>query len=389
MNLLNLHSGLQTFADNLGGLFLTVLLYQRGFSLETIFFALSLSFFARPILRPFSLWLCERWSLKKVMVIGTLIASLLYPALGFSESLGFWFIGFLAIYTLTDVFYWLPYHTMFAILGDAQSRGRQTGLRDGLLKITETIAPICSGFIVAGFGYQSVFWISMTLSLFSVLPLVLLPSNILARQKSRKPIKEQTKMKGFWLYFSDGFATLSDIIWALLLFQIVLNPLSFGTLFGISVGLQWVLHLFSGKAFDEGKAARLLKIGAAFLVVSILGRALIASSIPEILLFDLFFAIGVSLFAPAFNAAFYKLSKKSHDSLEYQYYSEMGWDIGAAIACLMVSGLVLLGFGLRLPMIISTIGIIASLLIILEHFDLTKLKKQHPPQKTPLMPEKL
>ncbi len=354
INLLNIHLGIQSFGNNFGALFIGVFLFQLGIPLWQIFLGLAGSYFIRLLLRPISLKLCFRYGLKKILILGTLFYAINYPILGQVQNLDSWFIIFFFTFAITDIFYWLPYHSIFAILGDNELRGKQTSVRDGLYMIGVFLAPLSSGIIILNYGYKAAFVISMLFILLSLFPILKMPILSLKGYETKALKTKTISRKGFWLYVGDGFFMNQEFIWNLILFLIVINPAYFGALVGLGVLLRILLTLVVGHQFDKGK--QFFFLGILFMSISVIGRAIWADTVPEVIISDIFIAAGYILYSPIFSSVFYNLSKKSQHPIWFQYYAEMGWDIGAGSAALVTAALTSLGYSLQTAMMTSVLG---------------------------------
>lgn len=366
INYLNLHFSVQAFANGFGNLFIGVFLYQAGIPLWQIFLAFGASLVVRLIFRPFALKLCFRYGLKKVLIIGTIFFALNYPLLGQVVGLDAWFYLFFIVFALTDDLYWLPYHTIFTLLGDKKHRGRQTGLRDGLIKISEFLAPLVSGILVITYGYWAAFGAAMFFMLISLVPLIKIPEIETKHlsTKSRQPISKE----GFWLFVGNGFFSNHSFTWKLILFLFILNPAYFGGLIGLAVLFELFLNMFVGHLFDKGKGKIISRIGTLIIVLAVLGRGIFVDTIPEVIFYDIIFAIGLTLYMPIFDSAFYNFSKSSKHPLWYHYYAEIGWDIGAIAASLITAFIVYTTNDLRLAMMISLAGLLITNHILTKYF---------------------
>jgi MFS family permease len=375
INLLNVHYVLQTFANNMVDLFIGVFLYQAGIHVYLIFIALAASLVVRMVLRPIALKLCHFLGLKPVLILGTIFYAVQFLILGQIENLGFWFLLFFFIHALTDVLYWLPYHTTYALLGDNNHRGKQTGLRDGLTKISGSLAPFLSGILVLFFGYWSAFILASVVMLLSIIPILKL-SHIDLKQTGKPNRKNRSNIiKGFWLYVGDGFWYMQSFVWSMVLFLIVLNPAYFGGLIALTVLVKFFLNILVGDLFDNGKGKIVSRLGTFFIVLAVLGRSFFVDTIPEVIIFNIFFAIGLALYMPIFDSAFYNFSKSSKNPLRYHYFAEIGWDIGAISASLLTALIVYLSWNFRFAMLLSLLGLLITNYILANYFLINGHKK--------------
>lgn len=356
INLISIHSGILVIAEQMGFIFMGVYLYQVGLPLWQIFVAWSLNFFIRLIVRPLSIKSSFTFGLKTTLIIGAILYATVFSILTQVQGIDYWLAIFLIVWALTDCFYWLTFHTFFALHGDNEKRGKQMGFKMTLMLFAQLLAPLIAAILISISGFNSAFFTSAAIMFVSIIPLFFTSNIKIKKTKWRKANKSLSK-EGFWVYIGDAIFYNQDLAWRLFLFIFISDVIQFGGLLSLAILFQMILSLFVGHFFDGGKGKNLLLIGMLFISIAELGRALFIKTIPEIIFFDLIFMLGLTFYRPTIDASLSNISKSAKHTLWYNYNSEIGWDIGSIFAALL-SALILYIFpeGLRYVLLISFLG---------------------------------
>src|SRR5580698_8153654 len=88
INRVNLHYGVQAFAQGAGGIFILVSLLRAGLSVSATLLAFAAILAGRFVLRPAILPLAKQWGLKPMVIIGTLGVACQYAVLGNVRGVG-------------------------------------------------------------------------------------------------------------------------------------------------------------------------------------------------------------------------------------------------------------------------------------------------------------
>ena len=359
INRLNLHVLIHTAADNLVNIFLGIYFYQIGFPLWSIFTIWGLNYIVRFIIRPLSVKIQFKVGLKKSIILGTLAYASLYPILNQVNGVNIWLIIFILDMAITDVLYWLPYHTSFAILGDQGTRGKQTGARDSARYLASVLAPITSATLINLVDFEGMFLAASSLMILSILPLIKLKSPPLNEQFNFKKAMQKINKKGFWLYLGDGIFSHHIFAWQLILFILIQDYILFGWLLSLAVLFQVLGSLTIGHLFDKKKKTKLILVtGLSLAGITIIGRSLWAVNIPIIILFDIVYMISVILYAPVINSIYYNACQKSNHPLWFQFFAETGWDIGTSATAFLAALITYHTDDIQLAMALSSIGLL-------------------------------
>ncbi len=364
---LNLHFTLHQFGQGISYIFSGIFLYQIGVQLWQIYLIWAATFMTRFILRPFAAKFAMEVGLKKTVMFGSAFYSTMYLALGQVQGIDKWLALFVLLVGVTDVLYWLPYHAYFSMVGHIKSRGKETSIRDALRNIAGFLSPLVGGIFINTYGYGPAFVATAAIMIMATIPLYYAPE-VEIRKMGFKEALQKIDKKGFWIYAGDGFFTHSSFVWKFVLFLLVLDLTTFGGLLGLAVFLQ-ALGIFAiGKLFDKNKTSRLYKYGLLFAAGAVIGRALFAFSIVEVIALDILFMLGYGIYGPILNSAYYNTSRKSESTLWFQYFAETGWDVGTASAALIGAFMLYQGYDVRATMIFTVAGTLIIMSFLSNYF---------------------
>lgn len=331
VNLINIHAALKRLAIEMGEIFGAIYLYDLGVPLHKIFLAWAAIFLIRIFVRPFGLWLIHKRGLRKSVLLGSILFSAYYLILGQVGGLDWWLVTFVVYAAIADTLYWLPYHAYFAALGDAEHRGKQVGVRESLIRIAATLGPLTGGLLINTFGFYAAFLSAAFLCLVAAIPVYLAPEVKIGRKISWRQAWKQRA--GFWLFVGDGWGYNAHIFtWNIILFILLGNVATFGMLLSLAAVFQIIGLLLLGRGVDQGNGKQIYRIGITLSALVVLGRAIFADTVAEVIFFDVLFAIQTCFYCPAFNTALYNSAKKSPNVAWFHFFAESGWDVGAMIA---------------------------------------------------------
>ena len=134
VNRLNLHSAIQAFAQNAGGVFVFVYLLKAGVPAALVFCVVAGMNAPRFVLRPLVLPLA-RGSGLKALLTGTVLEARSIPASGRARA-GEPLIAVIFGGSVGSVLYWTWYHAFFSASGDAEHRGGQVGAREAMSAVS-------------------------------------------------------------------------------------------------------------------------------------------------------------------------------------------------------------------------------------------------------------
>ena len=358
INLLNLHTGLQRFSNSIFDVFGAIYLLQLGISFPVVALVWAASFVLRMFLRPLSLLMAQKIGLKRATIFGTIIGAGLFLVLAQVNGLTIWLYIFIVFLALYDITYWLPYHSYYAAVGNYKDRGKHVGVRGAFVTLFRAAAPIVGAVLISKFGFWSLYLVAMISMLVSVIPILFASDYRQDTSMNFKRALRSIDKRGFLIQIGDGIVyNAHGFMWIIVLFFLTKNIISFGWLIGFEVLLTAVLFLVLGDMIDKGKGRKILSIGIILFSLVILGRTFFVYTINAVIISQIAFAVAVVFYRSIFQTSFYNLAKKTKNTLWFNFFGEMGWDIGALIILVLSAVLVSLGLEIRYIMPFAIVGL--------------------------------
>jgi len=357
INALNFHSALYQFAVAFGHVFSIIYLYTAGVSIPLIFLVWGGYFIIRLIFRPSLLQMSLKLGLRRSLILSTAATAISYIILGMVSGANVWLWIYMVYASLTDTLYWLLYHTCFTVHGDYDLRGKQTAIRNALIYGGRLLAPVIGGFLINSMGFWSAFIGATCFTLISVIPLLRMDDIQMKERLSLREAISSVQHDGFWLFIGDSIFNFYTYIWTLVLFLLLDDIIVFGGLLSLAVLFQILGTLIIGHHFDRGKWRLFFSVGLIAVAVALLGRTFIVETIAAVIVTDLIFMFGDTLYVPILHSAFYNTAKKSHHALWYQLFAESGWDVGGIILSFITAAWTFSGGDLRLAILPCLLGL--------------------------------
>jgi hypothetical protein len=359
VNRVNLHSAVVALAESAGGVFFLVYLLKAGVPAPVVLAAQAAVFIGRFLLRPALLPLAVRFGLKPLLIAGTLGLAAQYPMLSQVHGVGAWLWATCAVAAFGELFYWLAYNTVFAVIGDAERRGQQIAAREAAVALVGIVGPIAGAWALATLGPGPAFAAVGLVQMLAAIPLLGLPNVAVARQAAGAFAAGR---RGFALLAADGWFDAAFIyVWRIALFIALGSDIAayggamaLAGLVGAGAGLAIGRHIDAGRgrravALTYAVAAGLVVIRAASLGSPWLAAAANAAG-----------AALLPLLSPTLGSATYNLAKASPCPLRFHMATEGGWDFGASLALLAAAALSALGAPLAYPLLLALAGVAAS-----------------------------
>ncbi|MBI1935943.1 hypothetical protein HYS31_05870 [Candidatus Woesearchaeota archaeon] len=377
ISLLNIHHGILMLANHLAGIFSAIYLYKNGLDLWQVFLVWCGIFIVRFAVRPFSLWISLRKGLKKSLLTGILCYAVLYQILYQVNGLNFWLAVFIIFAAITDVFYWLPFHAFYALIGSEKTRGRDFGTREFLISITGIFAPAIGGFFIAVYGFFVLFLAASLLILASAIPILTMNDAPMEKNFTFRTAFKNVSKSGFWLFVGDGwYSTGLLFLWPIILFLMFNNYVTYGSLLTIALFFQSLGFIVLGSIIDSGKGKIVYKLALILGAFALVGRAAFAFTIPAVIFFDLLYAIVNCFYYSSLGVALYNSSRSSKNQLWFQYFAENGWDVGAFSLTLLAAGAAYFGLNVRLVFAATPAGLLLVWHILAQYFNNYQSNKQ-------------
>ena len=355
INRIYLHSALLGLSEYSGGAFVFVFLLKAGIALPIVFLSLAAIVLMRLLFRQMVLPFAYRFGIRAALITGIAIGAVAFIPIGYVHDVGPMLVLFLALAALGDAFYWACFHATSARLGDAEARGAQVSVVQLVYSLSNIAGPLIGGFLQVGAGPVWAFVFAGLIRVLSIWPLLSTPDPVIDRTAK---IEARSKHFAAQVYFFDGFGNAcAGNAFALALFiTLGENFQTFGFALAGAAVFGAVMGLGIGRLFDLGHRKWSTAIGMSavclFVITAALGYHSAITAIAALALG----AITGPLYASAFNARVYNLSKASGDSLRFQIWGEGGWDLGCALGGVIAALLTWLGFSFTWPIAIGLLG---------------------------------
>lgn len=355
---LYLHSGLQSFVEAGGGIFVAGFLVSRGFSFPAALASFALILLSRLALRPLALPLALRFGVRSVLMIGVVIRAASFAMLPFVHEVGPLLVLFLAVSGLGSVLYWTAWHAFLPALTDSGRGGQQVSMQQATSALVGIVAPAAGGLLLAHGGALAAFTVITVLQLASALPLLGAPNPAI---DPAAVLPADTATRARRLYFHEGFHSgCSVVIWNLALFASLGEHFDqFGAAMAAAGIAAAAGSLFVGRLIDGGRPRHSLVIayGLAALALAAkgtaLGHPLLAVGATAL------GALVVPMTSTAMLAPLYAMARQGPCLLRFSMASEGGWDMGCALASFLAAALLAAGAGFRLPILMGLAAIAA------------------------------
>lgn len=356
VNRLNLHSGIQTLAQEAGGIFILVFLLKAGVPAPLVLCSMAAMTAGRFVLRPFVLPIARRLGLRTTLVLGTLLEAAVFPILPFVKGVDGAFLAMVLVSPLGSVLYWTCYHAYFAAVGDDEHRGGQVAVRTALMALVGIGAPLLGGWALFLGGPWLAFPAAGVLQMLAALPLLGAPQVAVA---PAAPGGFRVAWMGSALMACDGiFAGGYHYVWQVALFIALGESFTaYGGAMALSALAGTVFTLWIGKHIDAGKGRSAILI--AFVVAAgVLALRGVSLGSPWLAVTaNALGALVVAVWVPALMAPIYNLAKASPCPLRFSVATEGGWDIGCGVSCLVGAAIVASGATYAAPILIGLVGV--------------------------------
>lgn len=350
------HSGLQSLAENTGGLFMTAFLVKQGVSQPLALAAFAALVMTRFAMRPVVLPLAVGRGLRAVVLMGIVVRALGYVLLGFVTRADGWMIAYVLAMGLGSVLYWTAWHAYNAAIADHATRGQQVSLQQAASAGVAIVAPILGGLIHDSMGPVAGFALIAAIQLAAAWPLWSAPD---ARVAAQVTLDRAVIRFAQPLYCAEGLHSGAvNVVWNLALFVSLGERFgAFGGTMALSGACAAVASLLIGRRIDAGQGRAMVPLaygcaGLAVLIKAVAWRYPVAAIAATAL-----GALVTPITQVALLAPLYVMAHRSACPLRFAMATEAGWDFGCAVACLLAAGALALGASYGVPILAGLIGV--------------------------------
>lgn len=347
----HLHYGVQAFAEGLSGIFVLAYLLKAGVPLAAAIAVLAFILAGRFAMRPAVLPVAKRWGLRRALIFGTLVTAASFILLPAVQGVGWSLAAYCAVSALGSVFYWTCFHAYFAVVGAAEDRGHQVGVREALATSLGVIAPAIGGWSLGFLGPGWTFILAGGLHALAALPLLHAPDVDVA---VTAPDSFGAARRAALIYIADGPLASGFYLWQIVLFLTLCQTYAaYGAVISAAALIGAVAGVVLGRSIDAGKGRSAVKISYAAAAVLTLTRAFGDHSTGLAIAATALGAISAALLVPIMMTPVYNLAKTAPCPLRFSMMTEGAWDMSCGAAFLLAAALVALGAPLALTLLMG------------------------------------
>ncbi len=358
-----LHSALQILAEYSGGVFIYVYLLKAGISVALVFCTIAAWCIGRLVLRQMVVPAAKRFGLRNCLVFGTVVDGIDYLILGQVHEPSSMLIAYILCSSFGNCFYWTCYHSMVAMLGNAEKRGAQVSAIGFIIALNSIIGPLLGGFLLVHAGTSYGFLGAALLQFLSLIPLLKMTNVEIAKTAT---VESGALRRARRIYFADGVTTASGyFIWAVALFQTLGESFtSYGAALAVAGLAGAIMSLGVGRLIDIGHFSKAHQIAYGFTAMALIVKALGFSQPWSAVAANAIGAIAAPLYWSAMMSNVYNLAQSSSCPLRFQVAAEGAWDMGLALGCLIAAALMWAGFGYFAPLAFGLFGCAAGYILL-------------------------
>jgi MFS family permease len=353
---ITVHSALQSFAENTGGLFMTAFLVAQGVSQPLALAAFAALVMTRFAMRAIVLPLAVGRGLKRVVVLGIVIRAAGYVLLGFVTRADGWMLAYVLAMGLGSVLYWTAWHAYNAAIAQGATRGRQVSLQQAATAGVAIVAPVIGGLIHDRMGPVAGFALIAAIQLGAAWPLLRAPDVRVAAQATvdRALIRFARP-----LYCAEGLHSGAvNVVWNLALFVSLGERFgAFGGTLALSGACAAGASLLVGRRIDAGQGRAMVPLAYGCAGLAVLAKAIAWRHPVAAVAATALGAVVTPITQVALLAPLYAMARRSACPLRFAMATEAGWDLGCALACMLAAGALALGTSYTWPILAGLAGV--------------------------------
>ena len=351
-----IHSGLQSLAENTGGLFMTAFLVRQGVSQPLALAAFAALVMTRYAMRPIVLPLAIALGLRGVVLIGITVRAAGYVLLGFVTRADGWMLAYVLAMGFGSVLYWTAWHAYNAAIADHGTRGQQVSLQQAASAGVAIVAPVLGGLIHDRMGAVAGFALIAGIQLAAAWPLLFAPDVRVAAQ-----IKVDRAVIRFArpLYCAEGLHSGAvNVVWNLALFVSLGERFgAFGGTMALSGACAAGASLLIGRRIDAGHGRAMVPLAYGCAALAVLVKVIAWRHPVAAIAATALGAVVTPITQVALLAPLYVMARRSACPLRFAMATEAGWDLGCALACMLAAAALALGASFAWPILSGLIGV--------------------------------
>jgi MFS family permease len=313
---------LKIIGKSLVGIFIPLYLLNLGYSLSMVmvFYGIASLVMVATVL--LAAKFCAKFGSKKSIILSTFFYIAYYGGILFLPAQSPLIFVIPIIYGLSEAFYWIPFHSLFAIGLDRGRVGKQNGLFSALENLTAAFGPILGGALITFTGFNTPFLIALCFLIASLVPLFISKDFNHRRAFSMKHNIRRFDLRYFITFFGGGVGARADSLWPIFIFFFISSYIFVGGLSTFSLIVATLSMLFAGWIYDRLGLRMLYPISAFALGALNILRAFVRTAF-QIVGLDVLSSVAGELKGGAHAAAWYENARESGDPVSYVVLREI------------------------------------------------------------------
>ncbi len=344
----------QFVAVGLIDLFLPIFLFVKfGHGLIYVYLYYIIGYLAYGLLLPWAAQIINKIGLRRALRYSTVFDAAFFTCFFFYDQSPILLLV-LSLFSLTiaRLLFWLPFNTNMAVFTDQTNRGKEISLLWTVKSLFKVVMPVISGFIIANYGFDIVFVITVLFVLLSGLPYFFLPSTHEkyswgAVETFKNFFKKDNRRLVLANVANGAENVVSLIIWPIFIWQILKgNFFEVGALSSLIVFVSIFLQLFAGNYCDLFSKRKMLHWGSFLHAVGWLAKAFVLSAF-QIFIVGIYHSFTQILKDTPFDTMNYEImANHGHYVDEYTVLKEIAIQLGR-VMMLVLALLIAFNFGMN------------------------------------------
>ncbi len=328
---------LRTFALSLIALFIPLYLIKEvglGFSNVLLFYIISVIVYM--ISAVFGALFCSKLGARHMMMLMQPFYILMYALIYLMKFKPSLMINVAILSGVTDGFFWLSYHSIFAGSTDKNHRSEEVSIANVMAILIGVLGPLIGGLIVYYLGFLSLFVFVGCLLIISAVPLYFtkdLTERFKFKFKDVFNSKHFRDLLGFFGYGAFGIG--EAILWPLFLFLVLTNYVAVGGLASLSGIVRAIVSYLTGKAGDKIGKRIFINVGSLLNSLSWFFRYFF-NSVLGVTLISLYSGLTSMIFEGPFTALVYDRVNYHKNKLEYLAFRQIALGLGQLVILVIV-----------------------------------------------------
>jgi YQGE family putative transporter len=248
----------------------------------------------------------------------------------------------LLVLTLGRTLFWLPFHTDLAKFTNIRNRGQSVGLLWATKTFLGVVMPVISGFLLARFGYNIVFWLAIIIYLSSLIPFAWLPRTRERYewgywQTWREYFKRSNRKLVLANMANGAENVVGIVIWPIFIWQILHgNYFAVGAVSSLIVLATIVLQLAVGRFTDKLNKRKMIHWGSALYASGWLAKMFVLTAF-QIFIVGTYHSFTQIFKDTPFDALNYEvLADHGHYVDEYTVLKEIAVQLGKVLMLIFI-----------------------------------------------------